>query len=1098
MNKLLFRSRRFVPWGCLVVFAAIWALSHATTLMPPGFPRVAWGNEPPAPARDSKVNSTPAASVSTKVDSTPAPSPGKLQVPAGFVVELAAAPPLVQHPTMACLDDRGRMFVCENAGVNLSAAELEAQLPNSIRMLEDTNGDGIFDRATVFADRMTFPMGCCWLDGSLYVASPPHIWKLTDTTGDGVADVRIPLVGKFGYTGNAASIHGCFAGPDGRIYWCDGYHGHEFLAESGEIVSKRSGSYLFSCQTDGSDVRIHCGGGMDNPVEVDFTKAGDIIGTVNIMYTRPRVDCLVNWQYGGVYPHREKVLEELRVTGDFLGPIHRFGHVAISGTMRYRSGELHPEWQDNFFATFFNLGKVVRLELTPRGSSHEVVQREFISSTDRDFHPTDVLEDVDGSILVVDTGGWFYRGCPTSQMSKPDIQGGIYRVRRETGPDRGVANGNEIDFGGLSPDDLIPLLTDSRYRVRELALRECARRGSDMIAPLRAGQGGSAPQRLNITWALTRILGGLSQAGTGNAREAMDRARLGLIASLADTDASVRQAACQALLAYPALQACDSLRQCLEDASPAVRRVAAAALGRSGDVSSIPDLLRALNRTTDRDEEHALLYALLELNTPEATQLGLTDPAPAIRRGSLLVMDQMPESTLRAEQVARALQDPDEAVRSAALNILVRHKQDQAYLSEIVAVLEQRLPTSKLLLDQVQTAELLVLTSADERISRRIAGLLASPDDASGLSTQILRRLARESGLTLSAAWLPALEKRLTSADPEQLALVYPVLQAAKTHPFDPLLEQIATRETLPRILRIQLLMTRTGTRGKVGDDTFALLLEMLDRPLNSLESGQAAQALGNAPLNTAQLVTLAGYLPNANASSLRELIRPYQRSSSPEVGKVFFQTVGQARFFSTLPPQELSDIIIRYPQELRKQGNQLLHQLKLQEQQKLDQIDRLLPLLARGDAVHGKSLFFSEKAKCSTCHRVGSEGRQVGPDLSAIGANRAPRDLLESILFPSATIVRDYDAYTVVLIDGRVLTGLIARETTDAVELQQPSGMIERISREEIDEMSPSNVSLMPSGLEKEVSDREMADIIAYLTSLRQAATTTALNSAD
>jgi hypothetical protein len=74
----------------------------------------------------------------------------------------------------------------------------------------------------VFADKMTFPMGGAWHDGALYVASPPNIWRLEDTNGDGVADRRDILVGKFGYTGNAASIHGCISGLDGRLCWCDG------------------------------------------------------------------------------------------------------------------------------------------------------------------------------------------------------------------------------------------------------------------------------------------------------------------------------------------------------------------------------------------------------------------------------------------------------------------------------------------------------------------------------------------------------------------------------------------------------------------------------------------------------------------------------------------------------------------------------------------------------------------------------------------------------------------------------------------------------------------------------------------------------------
>ena len=64
--------------------------------------------------------------------------PARFTVPEGFTIELVAGPPLLHHPTLGCLDDQGRLFIADNAGVNLSASELEKQLPNSVRMLEDT------------------------------------------------------------------------------------------------------------------------------------------------------------------------------------------------------------------------------------------------------------------------------------------------------------------------------------------------------------------------------------------------------------------------------------------------------------------------------------------------------------------------------------------------------------------------------------------------------------------------------------------------------------------------------------------------------------------------------------------------------------------------------------------------------------------------------------------------------------------------------------------------------------------------------------------------------------------------------------------------
>src|SRR5581483_9504787 len=91
-----------------------------------------------------------------------------IKVPPGFVVEKVAGPPLVQHPMFACFDERGRLFVADAAGVNLRADDLLKQKPNRIVLLEDTNGDGVFDKSTVFADQMSLPMGVLWHDGALY------------------------------------------------------------------------------------------------------------------------------------------------------------------------------------------------------------------------------------------------------------------------------------------------------------------------------------------------------------------------------------------------------------------------------------------------------------------------------------------------------------------------------------------------------------------------------------------------------------------------------------------------------------------------------------------------------------------------------------------------------------------------------------------------------------------------------------------------------------------------------------------------------------------------------------------------------------------
>src|SRR5262245_12364862 len=165
--------------------------------------------------------------------------PPRFHLPPGFVIEQVAGPPLVEHPMFACFDERGRLFIAASAGKNLKADELIKQKPNFIRVLEPADESGKFTKGHVFADKMTFPMGVCWYDGALYTCSSGALWKLEDTKNKGVADKRTELVKKFGFTGNAADVHGPYLSPDGRLYWCEGRHGHEIKAPDGKGLKAR-------------------------------------------------------------------------------------------------------------------------------------------------------------------------------------------------------------------------------------------------------------------------------------------------------------------------------------------------------------------------------------------------------------------------------------------------------------------------------------------------------------------------------------------------------------------------------------------------------------------------------------------------------------------------------------------------------------------------------------------------------------------------------------------------------------------------------------------------------------------------------------------
>ncbi len=1027
-------------------------------------------------------------------------SPAEIRLPAGFEAELVAAPPLVTHPTMGCFDDLGRLYVCNNAGVNMTNTELEKELPNEIRRLEDRDHDGTFDSFTVFADKMTFPMGGAWHDGSLYVASPPNIWRLTDTDDDGVADQREVLVSQFGYNGNAASIHGCFWGPDGRMYWCDGYHGHEFKDEQGAVTSKREGSYIFSCKPDGSDVQIHCGGGMDNPVEIDFTDSGDILGTVNILYTRPRVDALVHWLHGGAYPHRERVLNEIKITGELLGPAHRFGHVAVSGLTRYRSGGMDHRWSDNQFVTFFNSGKVARLGLDRVGSTFEVTQHEFLSSPNQDFHPTDVIEDADGSLLVIDTGGWFYRGCPTSQYSKPELLGGIYRVKRKGMTTLVDPRGLQIDWVAQTPSELLKLLNDIRFAVRERAISECVRRGAEMLPGLRKSVSTSDIRiRQNAVWSLTRIAQHATAAETGLARDAVEALRL----ALDDQVAEIRQAACLGLarsrsarsrsarsLSARSLSARSEpiakaswILPMLSDRDASVRRQAAATLGMIGNPDAVQPLVALLDRDDiDREEEHAAIFALIEIGDAKRIRESMSEMFSQASssnrsiRGALVALDQIDDSTVEFDEAVLGLRASDPVTVRVTSRIANQHPE---WASRVASMLREQS------LSENTEALLLAALIKQEDVAAVAGELLLNEADKSSRELA-LRAIAAAGRIQPHASWVAPLRRQLENPDEAAVTGAIQAVSSLDSDAFVEVLKRLVDDESRSSVVRMNALAAITNISGNLDDETFDRVVKHFVTPLSPTSSTIAAQILGAAKLSPSQLQVVAPLLTHASPNDLRVLISSFQRGVDQKMAKQFLQSMETADALTHLSANEFSDVVKAYPPEVLDQANQILGRLKQHHQEKLLRLETLRSKLATGNAQRGEAVFFGEKSKCSVCHRVGEKGNRVGPELTTIGANRSSNDLLESIVFPSASIVRDYESYKVLTKDGRVMAGIVVSETNDVVVIQQSSGEKVELRQSDIEELSPNTVSIMPAGLEQSLSEQELLDVVSYLQGLR------------
>ncbi|MDB5355255.1 MAG: hypothetical protein JWN24_1708, partial [Phycisphaerales bacterium] len=204
-------------------------------------------------------------------------------LPDGFTIERVATSPTIERPITADFDEQGRLYVSESSGTPDKLEKQLAEKPNRIVRLEDSKGDGHFDRRTLFADRMMFPEGTMWLDGSLYVGAPPSIWKLTDTTGNGVADQRTEWFAGKTLTGCGNDIHGPYPGPDGFIYWCKGAFAEQTYARPGKTPFVTRAAHIFRCRPDGSGIEPVMTGGMDNPVEVAFSPGGERFFTATFL-----------------------------------------------------------------------------------------------------------------------------------------------------------------------------------------------------------------------------------------------------------------------------------------------------------------------------------------------------------------------------------------------------------------------------------------------------------------------------------------------------------------------------------------------------------------------------------------------------------------------------------------------------------------------------------------------------------------------------------------------------------------------------------------------------------------------------------------------
>src|SRR5438067_175089 len=727
-------------------------------------------------------------------------------VPDGFEVELVAGPPLVERPVSASFDDQGRLYVTDSSGSNEKPDKQLANPPHRVVRFEDSDGDGRLDKSIEFADKVMFPQGCLWHEGAVYVAGPPSIWRFTDTDGDGVADKREEWFNGGTLTGCANDIHGPYLGPDGYLYWTKGAFAEQtHTLANGRKVNDRA-PHIYRARPDGSGLDVIMTGGMDNPVEIAFTPEGETLFTSTFIdFSQPGFrDGIAHAVYGGVFGKQNDVLEDGRVkrTGpDLLHPFYEAGNAAECGLCRYESAVFGADYRDNFFATTFNLHKVTRHVLRPSGATYASTDSDFVVSDSTDFHPTDVLEDADVSLLVVDTGGWYKLCCPSSQLAKPDLLGAIYRVRRRGAPPVADPRGLTLAWNAMTPSELTILLDDARPAVRNRAMNRIAAAGKAAVAPLASvvKTSASVEARRGAVWALTRI----------DAAPARDAARL----ALGDRDQTVRQTALYAASLWRDPAALPALLDALKSDLPAVQRSAAEALGRIGNSRAVPALIAAAASPADRVLEHSVTYALIEIQDWRATAAGLHASSSRAQRASLIALDQMDDGGLQPGQVVSLLDAPDPILKETAWWLAGHHPD---WGSALAGYFQKRLATPTL--DSAERDDLQMKLAQFSETPAIQALLATTADRATSMESRLmaLDAMAKSRMKTLPDPWLTSIVGALESRDAELTGRAIAVARAAPasdeaTPRMDAALLRVGRDTSRPAALRVGALAAIHG-----------------------------------------------------------------------------------------------------------------------------------------------------------------------------------------------------------------------------------------------------------------------------------------------
>ncbi|HKB39984.1 MAG TPA: PVC-type heme-binding CxxCH protein [Gemmataceae bacterium] len=977
----------------------------------------------------------------------PANAVANLDVHKDLQATLFASEPNITNPTNLDIDARGRIWICDV--VNYRGNNGKRPEGDRILILEDTDGDGVADKVKVFYQGrdVDSAMGICVLGNKVIVSCSPNVFVFTTDENDRVLKKEV-LFTKTGQPQHDHSAHTFLFGPDGKLYWNFGNTGQRVHDKNGKLVIDRAGNAVadggkpyfggmaFRCDMDGSNFEV-LAHNFRNNYEVTVDSFGTLWQSDNDDDGNRGVRINYVMEYGN-YGYLDEMTgagwQAPRTNMEKEIPL-RHWHLNDPGVVPnlLQTGQGSPTGICVYEGDL--LPKVFRNQVIHCDAGPSIV-RAYPVTKDGAGYSASVVNILDGSrknnwfrpadVCVAPDGSLF-----VTDWYDPGVGGHAQRdsnrgrIFRVAPPS---VKYKVPKFDLKTAEGAARALENPNLAVRYLAwtaLHEMKEKAEPAL--LKLWKSDNARVRARALWLLGKI--------EGRGAHYVDLA-------LKDADPDIRITGLR-LARQLDLNSVALVKKVVRDESPQVRRDCAVALrhNKSADAAAVWAELAVQHDGKDRWYLEALgIGADRQWDAFFDAWLKVAGEKWNTQAGRDIVWRSRAEKT--PEYLARIIADPKTPASELPRTFRAFDFQKGTGKDRVLAGLafaEQNGEVARQ--DFIVSESLTRLKNFDIKSNPGYAATLDRLLEKSRGSARFIELVARF-GVARHYPELLAIAQK----NPEEQLGVNAIRALLEKN--QPALIRKGLQDRDPKVA-----LATAQVLGSSGDErAVGLLLPVVQDTKQAIEvRRQATRSLARSRNGAGMLVRLA---------------------RAKELDSDLKEAAGFALSVTTW-------------NDIKKQAAELFPLPPAKNNKPLPPLSALVKM--RGRPQQGK-VIFNTTGTCATCHIVNGTGKEVGPDLSEIGKKLSREAVYESILYPSAGISHGYETYSLETKQGNVLNGLLVSQTPTEVTLKGADAIVRTFKRSEIESLQKVPVSLMPADLQKLLTAEDLADVVEYMLTLKQA----------